>query len=456
MSNQSIISREVVENFLKQGGGVDAGIKSKTLLTEAVRCWRLDIVKLLLEYKANPNLADEYGNLPLYLAISRGNVTIIKLLLEAGANPNQTDNFSYLPLTSAVINKDKDLVILLLKHGANHNQIDKKAGMTPAALCLSDEIKALLDKPQEKKEEPLPPKTEDPKIVAVEPVTIQQLFSAIDEGDIENVKKILAQLGINVKKANNDGYTPLYLAVTNDKKDIAKLLLDAGADVNQVDTRGNYLLADAILLDKVDMVKLLLEHGAKCDSNDFGTPLHKAIYKNIEIVKLILGKVDVNAVDNDGNSALFNAMGNKGLEVAELLIKNGADVNQANNQGETPLHKAVLERRKDEVELLIKSGADVNKADKNNNSPLTLAINLRLSSDSVTSVLTKDDIDARYKNFSEIIALLEAASKKSIQPHDDLLHKKLGDLKNSVDRVKDSIKKVQEKLVILKNVLEKA
>lgn len=65
--------------------------KQRTCLHIACSRGYLDIVKLLLEYGANPNIRDCVSNLPIHLAIISSHVPVVTLLLEAGADIHSLD-----------------------------------------------------------------------------------------------------------------------------------------------------------------------------------------------------------------------------------------------------------------------------------------------------------------------------------------------------------------------------
>ena len=77
---------------------------------------------------------------------------------------------------------------------------------------------------------------------------------------------------------------------------------------------------------------------------------------NSEISKFLIVKgADINAKNNNGETALMLAALNKRLEIVRLLIKKGADVNAESNKGHTALKYAFLNTQIEE--LLRNAGA---------------------------------------------------------------------------------------------------
>ncbi len=97
---------------------------SGSALTNAASGGHIEIVKLLLERGADPNLPVE-GIAPrghsLYTAVSRGHTEIVKLLLEHGAYPNTEVESSADTLSIAISNGDSAVVELLCSYGAARN-----------------------------------------------------------------------------------------------------------------------------------------------------------------------------------------------------------------------------------------------------------------------------------------------------------------------------------------------
>ena len=75
---------------------------------------------------------------------------------------------------------------------------------------------------------------------------------------------------------------------------------------------------------------------------------------------LLQQRVNVNAPEPDGTTALHWAARTNDLQTAEMLLRQGANVKAANRFGVTPLHLACTSGNAVMIELLLKSGADPN------------------------------------------------------------------------------------------------
>ena len=75
---------------------------------------------------------------------------------------------------------------------------------------------------------------------------------------------------------------------------------------------------------------------------------------------LIKAGADVNAVDDENNTALFHAVDCNSVACIKLLIEAGADVKKLNIYGRNALIRAAELLQKGCLELLIKAGASVN------------------------------------------------------------------------------------------------
>ncbi len=83
---------------------------------------------------------------------------------------------------------------------------------------------------------------------------------------------------------------------------------------------------------------------------------------------------DVNGLDRDGRTPLFQSVVDGNVAVISQLLDAGADANARDRNLETPLHAAAREHRVEVAELLLRSGAQVDAQDSNGNSPLFRAV----------------------------------------------------------------------------------
>ena len=102
---------------------------------------------------------------------------------------------------------------------------------------------------------------------------------AAASGDLDEVKRLVLDCGVDPKIKDVVGETPLHYAASEGHPDVAKLLLEHGADPNAKDVEGNapplpalvHCLRcketsnckdDAACADCADAARVLLDHGA--------------------------------------------------------------------------------------------------------------------------------------------------------------------------------------------------
>lgn len=96
-----------------------------------------NMVQLLLDHGADPNMQDRSLQTPLFHASANDHLDIAQLLLDHGADPNIRDRIGGTALMEASANNYHSIVRLLLDHGADPNIRDKHGD---TALSLGDPI----------------------------------------------------------------------------------------------------------------------------------------------------------------------------------------------------------------------------------------------------------------------------------------------------------------------------
>ena len=180
---------------------------------------------------------------------------------------------------------------------------------------------------------------------------------AVAENNLDSVKAYL-KMGIGVN-AQTDSTNLFYLAYPVSALHLAKsaeainLLLDKGADINAIDNEGNTALHIAVKQNKIELAKVLIRNGANIES------------------KTETGFISIHLATRNGN-----------WEIVKLLIANGCDVNAVDGDESTALHYCELffceDKREKMVfikiaELLLASGANLHVRDAINRTPLDWA-----------------------------------------------------------------------------------
>jgi len=139
---------DVTRTLIQAGASVNVqNFEGKTALYHAVSQFKenndrnliYDIVKALLYFGANPNIADESGITPLHVACSLGIVPLVELLIDNGAWINIKDGDGDTPIFYA-IREGKNLIVerLVVDFGVNIEEANED-GETPLEFCKSIE-----------------------------------------------------------------------------------------------------------------------------------------------------------------------------------------------------------------------------------------------------------------------------------------------------------------------------
>jgi serine/threonine-protein phosphatase 6 regulatory ankyrin repeat subunit B len=299
-------------------------------------------VRSWLAQGANPNdvVSISYGDsTPFAHAAHHGNIAILADLLQAGANINQTTGNGHLPLDEAEFHPDA--VAFLLSKGADPN------------------ISALFYKAMGDSMPPLVGfAVNDSCDPATTPVDLTQNIDALLAKNADpNGKDSLGQSALFAIECRGRSTTVATF------ESVATKLLKAGADINARDLYGKtplislYENAENHGPDFIAESNFLIQQGADptVAENDGTTLLMRAAELSDDdglAYYLGLHKIDLNATDKRGQTALIRAAIAGDQAAAIALINAGACLDMIDNDGKTALGEAIDSNQTDIANLL--------------------------------------------------------------------------------------------------------
>jgi ankyrin repeat protein len=172
--------------------------------------------------------------------------------------------------------------------------------------------------------------------------------------------------------ANAGSYEDFFLAIKQDNPAVIQNLLRRGFDPNTVDPNGQTGLFIA---------------------------LREPSPKSAEVL-INWPKIDVNALNSKGESALMLAVLKDHQALAEKLIKKGADVNKT---GWTPLHYAATNGHLALISLLLENNAYIDAESPNGTTPLMMAA--MYGTAAAVKLLLREGADPQLKNQQGLTAV---------------------------------------------------
>ena len=402
--------------------------RSRTPLHSAASERNVEVVEVLIGAKADVNAANDQGRTPLHLAAARRNWDVSTVLLKAGAKLGTKDAGGKVP---AQLAREADpegggrFVAQLYDHALRDREVegrleDVRAALrtdpaaiggeaterpllhVAAALGQTGLARTLLDAGADLKTRDAAGKT-----------ALHRAAWGHNPGMVD----LLLRAGADANAPDKDGRTPLHAAADSSARPrTAELLLKAGADPGARDKQGLTpveLAATSGYDDRVPFIETMLRAGGRVDvyaalatgrdellhellgrdkslasggpAARRASPLHVAAWHGrIDAARLLLDHgADVNAgaierketadaAGSPGRSPLFDAIGRKHFDVAELLLQRGARVDVVSAAGGTALHVAAATGERP-VKMLLRRRADPNAADPLGLTPLHLA-----------------------------------------------------------------------------------
>jgi len=238
-----------------------------------------------------------------------------------------------------------------------------------------------------------------------------ELHEATRKCNADRMRQLLSRHP-SLNETDENGMTPLHIAIDSRQRACVWLLIDAGADRNARDRQGrtafdaavqiadpriDYMLKNfgqrmprepagpmpwsleySVMRRQTDVTKMLLAMGADPNATGTGgtTPLADAALKgDLDNVRVLLAHgARPNAISQAGTQPIHDAALGDSPAVIRELVKQGADVNaRTRDEVQTPLHMAAAMGKMRAVEALVGLGADLTMKDSKGRTPLDAA-----------------------------------------------------------------------------------
>ena len=268
-------------------------------LKNAAAKGHIEIVKLLLDCGADPNLPEE-GIAPrghaLYSAAANGHFEIGKLLLEHGAYPNAEVESSADTLSRVISNSDQRMIELLCSYGAAravhllayYGDVQTAAAVFAANPQLADDPDALVNAAAEGHEPfvklMLRYQPDLPKRISFPGWSVGAKTRELNE--------LLFAHGMDASQPDWLGITPLHQFARKGDQEQAKQFIDHGADMYARDEDiCSTPLGWAAKFGQIEMVEFLLSSGcppSQPDDPPWATPLAWATRRGHEQIASLL------------------------------------------------------------------------------------------------------------------------------------------------------------------------
>jgi hypothetical protein len=170
-------------------------------------------------------------------------------------------------------------------------------------------------------------------VVLPDPIT---LGVRVEQGDTSTVAEWLAA-GLDPNSEADRIGTGLMIAAWYGNIAMMELFVKHGADVNRTNRFNEQALMQAVWKGQREAAVWLIEHGARVNRDGKAwSALHYAAFAgHVQIARLLMQNgADVNAKTNNGSTALMMAAHEGSEKIAEMLLAAGADRAAKNDRGD--------------------------------------------------------------------------------------------------------------------------
>ena len=369
-----------------------------------------DAVQEIIEHgMININAVNKHCETALLLACESAQAKTVNLLLQKLADPNISDGRGFTSLHAAV-------------HGCCANETLQEIINHKAQLYCQDNHgeTALFNACSYRQQESvkiLLKAESNPNIADNNDDT--SLHAAVRGGCSKTIIHMIIDQGVEVNATNKQNETALLVACVNKHVGAINVLLNGSADPNITeDTYGYACLHIAVRQGcSTEVVQAIIDHGADVNAtnNENQTALQMAcIYKHEGAINVLLNtNADLNITDTYGETCLHTAVRQGcSIEVVQAIIDHGADVNATNKNNKTALMKGCYNKHEGAINVLLNASADLNITDGTyGDTCLHKAVRQGCSTEVVQAIIDHGaDVNATNKNNKT--ALMKACYNK--------------------------------------------
>ena len=315
-------SCELIDSLLKKcSGNLDChkNDRNNTFLHVAANYGNSDTVRLLLNH-CSATCQNEDGNTPLHVACFLNKRSVVECLLDRMNSDH------------AFVNKKMQTYL--------HAACNDKAQLTIVKLLYEKGFRSLANMSDENGNMPL-----------------HYAFRSNQKGIVEY---LMTDGCCDPYKTNNDGLTPVYLAIQQQNIQLIEHILSKNLlDPNQPVKKGSPLLHSLIELPTKQYPGISYPYNPSVEVSD--PAMHYSPLSVQLLMKMLTDKttnIDLNAPDSHGNTALHLACGYEQYESVRILVSTesvGQSISHRNSEGKRPIQLTSDYRI---IRLLISYGAN--------------------------------------------------------------------------------------------------
>ena len=310
------------------------------LLHQAVENDNTNQLKAAVMSGADVSYPDENNITPLMKAVQKNNLEMVRLLLSEGADVNAVSDGGKTAFSMAIANHNTNIALRLMTNGALLNDRRNFFKSTPLIEAVRhrniEVLKLLLFR---KVDVNLPDRYGNTALS-------EALYNGFDAA-----VPLLIKAGADVNAADKEGTTPLMIAATN-KSPFFLVLANHEANIFARDLSGETVLMKAVLAENKPAIRYLCDHGVDLEAKDLNgnTALILAAEQGVDVMPLLQSGADVNAVNNQNETALMKAVRQKnGEDTVIQLCLYGAELFSQDKSGRTVYHYISTKRMKKQL-----------------------------------------------------------------------------------------------------------